>query len=77
MSKSYKRTAIRDLCRSRHTSIKAARAAWNRAERHADKTRLSRFNWEDEDSPPIPRKVNPWGLPGDGRTWDPDVNRRK
>ena len=78
MSKSYKRTTIRDLCRvSRHTSIKAARAAWNRAERHADRVRLNNFNWEEEDTPEAPRKVNPWDLPGDGRTWDPEDDLRK
>ena len=78
MSKSYKRTKVHDLCRvSRHTSIKAARAAWNRAERHADRVRLQHFNWEEEDSPPAPRKVNPWELPGDGRTYDPEDDLRK
>lgn len=78
MSKSYKRTKVHDLCRvSRHTSIKAARAAWNRAERHADRARLNSWNWEDRDAPPAPRKVNPWSLPGDGRTWDPNDDLQK
>lgn len=78
MSKSYKHTPVCNLCRvSRHTSIRAARQAWNRAERHADRARLNSWNWEDRDDPPPPRKVDPWSLPSDGQTWDPEDDLRK
>ena len=74
MSKSYRKSGRHDMCNSRRGSIRAARAAWNRAQRHADRARL---NWSgvdfDRDDLPPPRPVDPWSLPSDGKTWDDDI----
>ena len=76
MSKTWRKSGRHDLCQTRRGSVRAARRYWNHAQRRADHVRLAgiRDIGYDEDSPEAPRRVDPWSLPSDGKTWDNTEN---